>query len=87
MNKFKRVCADTNVLIALALLAERGERTFISANIAGKSNRYANKQYAEDIKALQNFIDAKSIELVLPPQVYQAMQQLSRKSPLLVLTF
>ena len=74
MNKFKRVCADTNVLIGLALLAERGERTFISANIAGKSNRYANKQYAEDIKALQNFIDAKSIELVLPPQVMYELQ-------------
>ena len=57
MNKFKRLCADTNVLIGLALLYQRGQREFIDTNIAGRNSRPALKQYAEELKTLQKYIE------------------------------
>ncbi|MBR2053190.1 MAG: hypothetical protein IKK20_01825 [Clostridia bacterium] len=69
MNKFKRLCADTNVVIGLALLYEKGERAFINTNIAGRNTRQTLKQYAEDIATLQHYIDKGVVQLVIPPQV------------------
>ena len=69
MNRFKRLCADTNVLIGLALLHQRGERVFIDTNIAGRNSRPVLKQYAEELKTLQKYIENHRIQLVIPPQV------------------
>ena len=40
--KFKRLCVDTNVIMGLALLYERGEKEFIDTNLASGSSLTAS---------------------------------------------
>lgn len=72
--RFKRLCPDTNIIIALALLYEKGERVFINTNIAGDSTLFRVKQYALDIQNLQKYIDNNKIELIITPQVMHELQ-------------
>lgn len=72
--KFKRLCVDTNVIMGLALIYERGEKEFIDTNLASGSSLSALKQYAEDLKALQKYIDKHRIQIVLTPQVMHELK-------------
>lgn len=68
-NKYKKLSVDTNIVIGLALLYLRGEKELINNNLAGGGSKIANKQYAEDIKLLQTYVDKRHIQIVLTPQV------------------
>lgn len=77
-NRFKRLSADTNVIIGLALLSEKGKKGFIDANIAGGGSKFAAAQYAEDLKMLEKFIRSNSVQLVLTPQVLYELEYRKR---------
>lgn len=72
--KFKRLCVDTNVIMGLALLYERGEKEFIDTNLTSGSSLTVLKQYAEDLKNLQKRIDNRQVQVVLTPQVMRELK-------------
>lgn len=72
--RFKRLCPDTNVIVDLALLYEKGERVFINVNNTGEKTLFRVKQHALDIQNLQNYLNNNKIELIITPQVMFELQ-------------